>query len=254
MLSLSLLCLFAFFAGLVDAAVGSGGLIQVPALFSFLPYNSSATLLGTNKVAGACGTAFAARSYMGRVKIPWPLILPAVASAFVMSFFGAATVSAVPQEFIRSVVLVLTILMAFYTFIKKDFGLMQSERVIVPRDHVFATTVGGVIGFYDGLFGPGAGSFLVFLFVHVFAFDFLQASACAKLVNLATNVAALLFFIPAGKVLYSYAIPMAVCNIVGALAGSWLAMHKGTSFVRRLFLVLLLFLIIRLTYDAFVHR
>lgn len=254
MLSLSLLCMFAFFAGLVDAAVGSGGLIQVPALFSFLPYNSSATLLGTNKVAGACGTAFAARSYMGRVKIPWPLILPAVASAFVMSFFGAATVSAVPQEFIRSVVLVLTILMAFYTFIKKDFGLMQSERVIVPRDHVFAITVGGVIGFYDGLFGPGAGSFLVFLFVHVFAFDFLQASACAKLVNLATNVAALLFFIPAGKVLYSYAIPMAVCNIVGALAGSWLAMHKGTSFVRRLFLVLLLFLIIRLTYDAFFHR
>lgn len=124
----------------------------------------------------------------------------------------------------------------------------------MPRDHVFAITVGGIIGFYDGLFGPGAGSFLVFLFVRVFAFDFLQASACAKLVNLATNVAALLFFIPAGKVLYSYAIPMAVCNIAGALAGSWLAMHKGTAFVRRLFLVLLLFLIIRLTYDTFFRR
>jgi len=246
--------MFAFFAGLVDAAVGSGGLIQVPALLSFLPNYSSATLLGTNKVAGACGTAFAARSYMGRVRIPWPLILPAVASAFVMSFLGAATVSSIPQEFIRVVVLVLTILMALYTFIKKDFGLMRSERAIVPRDHVFAITVGGIIGFYDGLFGPGAGSFLVFLFVRVFAFDFLQASACAKLVNLATNVAALLFFIPAGKVLYSYAIPMAICNIVGALAGSWLAMHKGTSFVRRLFLVLLLFLIIRLTYDTFFHR
>jgi uncharacterized membrane protein YfcA len=245
------LCTFAFFAGLIDAAVGGGGLIQVPALFNFLPSYSPATLLGTGKVAGACGTAFAVRSYVGRVNIPWKLVLPAVVSAFMMSFLGAAAVSAIPQKFIRPVVLVLIVLMAIYTFIKKDFGSGRSERAIRPRDHVLAVTIGGVIGFYDGLFGPGTGSFLMFLFVRVFSFDFLQASACARLVNLGTNVAALIFFIPAGKVLYGFAIPMAVCNIAGALVGAWLAIHKGTHFVRRLFLALLVFLIIKLAHDTF---
>jgi uncharacterized membrane protein YfcA len=250
MLSLSLLCVFAFCAGLFDAAVGGGGLIQIPALFNFLPSYPAVALFGTNKLAGACGTAFAAKSYLGRVKVPWLLVLPAVASAFAMSFLGAATVGAVPQRLIRPVVLALIIAMAIYTFVRKDFGAMQGERVHRPRDRATAMLIGGAIGFYDGMFGPGTGSFLMFLFVRVFAFNFLQASACAKLVNLATNIAALAFFIPTGNVLYQFALPMAACNIAGALVGSRLALRYGTRFVRKLFLLMLLFLIAKLTYDT----
>jgi len=254
LLTIFLLCAFAFAAGLIDAAVGGGGLIQIPALFNLLPSMASATLLGTNKVAGACGTAFAAKSYIGRIAIPWRLVLPATIAAFGMSFLGAAAVASVPQSAIRPVVLVLLVLMALYTFFKKDFGAIQRPREITSRERILAVLIGGAIGFYDGLFGPGTGSFLIFLFIRFFAFDFLQASACAKIVNLATNVAALLFFIPAGKVLYAFALPMAACNISGALCGSWLAMHKGAGFVRVLFLVLLVVLISKLTFDLFGHR
>ena len=245
--------MFAFAAGLIDAAVGGGGLIQIPALFNLLPNTSSAALLGTNKVAAACGTAFAAKSFIGKIHIPWRLVLPAAISAFGMSFLGAVAMSTVPQSLIRPVVLVLLVLMAIYTFFKKDFGAVQRPRKITSREHILAVVIGGSIGFYDGLFGPGTGSFLIFLFIRFFAFDFVQASACAKIVNLATNVAALLFFIPAGKVLYAFAAPMAVCNILGALTGSWIAMHKGAAFVRILFLVLLVILISKLAYDLIPH-
>lgn len=251
--TVALLCLFAFFAGLIDAAVGGGGLIQIPALFNLLPSTASAALLGTNKVASACGTVFAARSYVGRVSVPWLLVLPAAVAAFAMAFLGAAAVSYVPQQVARPVVLVLIVLIAIYTFVKKDFGQMQKARVIGRRERLLAVAIGGAIGFYDGLFGPGAGSFLIFLFIRFFGFDFILASACSKLVNLSTNIAALAFFIPAGKVLYAVAAPMAVCNVLGALTGAWVAMRHGAGFVRVLFLLLLVILIVKLSYDVFLH-
>ena len=224
MVDIAILCVFAFSAGLIDAAVGGGGLIQIPALFNVLPTASPAALLGTNKVAAAC-------------------------AAFAMAFFGAATVSSVPQSVIRPAVLVLIVLMAIYTFWKKDFGALHKPMRIGTKEKLLAIVIGGAIGFYDGLFGPGTGSFLIFLFIRCFAFDFLHASASAKVVNIATNVAALIFFIPTGNVLYLIAIPMAVFNILGALTGTWLAVHKGVPFVRALFLVLLVILISKLSYD-----
>lgn len=251
--SLSLLCAFAFAAGLIDAAVGGGGLIQIPALFNFLPSTPSAALLGTNKFAGACGTGFAAKSFAKKIQVPWRLVLPAALSAFGMAFLGAAAVSYVPQSVMRPVVLGLLVLMAIYTFFKKDFGKLHVPSAITLRERILAVIIGGAIGFYDGLFGPGTGSFLIFLFIRFFAFDFVRASACAKIVNLATNSAALLFFVPAGKVLYGFAVPMAICNVMGASVGTWVAIRKGASFVRILFLILLIVLISKLGYDIFYH-
>jgi len=152
---------------------------------------------------------------------------------------------------VRPMVLVLIIIMAIYTFIKKDFGTTREARPIGGRERILAIVIGGAIGFYDGLFGPGTGSFLIFLFIRVFGFDFILASACSKLVNIATNVAALAFFIPAGHVVYAVAAPMAVCNILGALTGTWIAVRRGAAFVRILFLVLLVLLIVKLSYDIF---
>ncbi|KIH82464.1 sulfite exporter TauE/SafE family protein [Pseudomonas batumici] len=249
MVDIVILCVFAFSAGLIDAAVGGGGLIQIPALFNVLPTAQPAALLGTNKFAAACGTAFAIRSFVRKVVINWNLVIPAACAAFVMAFCGAATVSSVPQSVIRPAVLVLIVLMAIYTFWKKDFGALHKPIRIGTREKLLAIVIGGAIGFYDGLFGPGTGSLLIFLFIHCFAFDFLHASASAKVVNIATNVAALIFFIPTGNVLYLVAIPMAVFNILGALTGTWLAAHKGVPFVRALFLVLLVILISKLSYD-----
>lgn len=249
MVDIVILCVFAFAAGLIDAAVGGGGLIQIPALFNVLPAAPPAALLGTNKVAAAFGTAFAARSFVRKVVIDWGLVIPAACAAFVMAFFGAATVSFVPQSVMRPAVLVLIVLMAMYTFWKKDFGALHAPTHIGIRQKWLAVVIGGAIGFYDGLFGPGTGSFLIFLFIRCFAFDFLHASASAKLVNIATNVAALIFFIPTGNVLYLIALPMAVFNILGALTGTWLAVRKGVPFVRALFLVLLVILISKLSYD-----
>jgi len=249
MLTLGFLCLFAFLAGLIDAAVGGGGLIQIPALFNALPQSSVATLFGTNKMSSAFGTLFAARSYLQRVRLPWRLVLPATAAAFLMSFAGAAAVSLIPREVMRPLVVVLLIGMAIYTFRKKDLGKLHKPVSIGRREMLVGLAIGGGIGFYDGLFGPGTGSFLMFLFVRFFAFDFLHASAAAKVVNLATNVAALCFFIPSGNVLYGYALPMAACNVAGALTGSWIAMRKGAGFVRVLFLVLVTVLICKLLWD-----
>jgi hypothetical protein len=249
MMDIAVLSVFAFAAGLIDAAVGGGGLIQIPALFNVLPTAQPAALLGSNKLASAFGTAFAARSFIRKVTLDWGLIVPAALSAFVMSFAGAATVSLVPPSVMRPAVLVLIVLMAIYTFCKKDFGTLHKPAQIGRKEQCLAVLIGGAIGFYDGLFGPGTGSFLIFLFIRFFALDFLHASASAKVVNIATNLAALVFFVPTGNVLYAIALPMAVCNILGALTGTWLAVRKGAGFVRGLFLVLLCVLIAKLSWD-----
>ncbi len=249
MLDISILCAFAFCAGMIDAVVGGGGLIQIPALLNVIPTAQAATLFGTNKLASVCGTSLAARSYLGRVHIPWSLVLPAAISAFIMAFLGAATVSFVPQALLRPLVLMLVIAMAIYIFKKKDFGTIQRPFEIGTRERVMSVLIGGGIGFYDGLFGPGTGSFLIFLFVRYFAFDFLQASASAKFVNIATNIAALMYFVPSGNVLYAIALPMAIFNMLGAYTGSWVAMKRGVGFVRLLFLCLLVILIFKLAHD-----
>lgn len=234
---------------MIDAVVGGGGLIQIPALISVLPGAQDATLFGTNKFSSVWGTSVAARTYVGKVTIHWKLVLPAAISAFAMAFLGAATVSFIPPGVLRPVVLWLVVIMAIYIFRKKDFGAIQRPIEIGTRERVLSVLIGGAIGFYDGLFGPGTGSFLIFLFIHYLALDFLQASASAKFVNLATNLAALMYFVPTGNVLYEIAIPMAIFNMLGAYTGTRVAMRRGTAFIRGLFLFLLVILILKLAYD-----
>ena len=241
----------AFFAGLVDSAVGGGGLIQIPALFNVLPNEVPATLFGTNKFSSIFGTATATHSYIREVHLPWTLILPAAFCAFALSFAGAAVVSYLPQAIMKPAILILLVVMAVYTIWKKDFGKLHKPTVIGNRERLLASVLGGAVGFYDGLFGPGTGSFLIFLFIKFFAFDFLHASAAAKFVNLATNLAALCFFVPTGNILIKYAVPMALCNIAGSIVGAHFAIKGGTQFIRFLFLILLSVLISKFAYDLF---
>lgn len=239
----------AFAAGLIDAAVGGGGLIQLPGLFATLPQQTPAALFGTNKFSSVFGTVVAAWRYGRQIDMAWKLVLPAAATAFLFSFLGASAVSYVPKEAMRPLVLVLLIFMLGYTLWKKDFGALHRPSALDRRQIAVALLIGGAIGFYDGFFGPGTGSFLIFLFIRCFGFDFLRASAAAKVVNVATNFAALAFFIPAGHVLYGFAVPMAIANIAGSLVGAKLAMQGGARLVRGLFVVLVTGLIAKIAYD-----
>lgn len=250
MFELCTLVLIAFAAGLIDAAVGGGGLVQVPGIFAVLPSYAAATLLGTNKFSSIFGTGAATWRYSRSVDIAWKLVLPAAATAFAFAFLGATVVSYIPKDYMRPLVLGLLVAMLGYTLHKKDFGALHKPSHFGKRELYIALAIGGAIGFYDGFFGPGTGSFLIFLFIRFFGFDFLRASASAKVVNLATNLAALSFFIPSGNVLYHFAIPMAAANIVGAVVGSRIAMKGGTALIRKLFIAIVVVLIAKLAWDT----
>lgn len=242
---------FAFCAGLIDAAVGGGGLIQTPALLNFYPNTPLATLFGTNKLASVFGTASATLNYIRRVCFDYRLLVLIASCAGVFSLLGARSVSLIPQEILRPIVLFLLIAIAIYTFKQKQFGLAQFEFQWSKKVVFMAILGASLIGFYDGIFGPGTGSFFIFFFIQYLKFDFLHASALAKVANLMTNIAALSFFIPSGHVLWQVGLAMAVANVIGSLCGVRLAFRYGTGFIRKLFLVLLVCLIGRLAWQTF---
>jgi uncharacterized membrane protein YfcA len=171
--------------------------------------------------------------------MPWRTILPAAAAAFAFSYVGAAAVAWLPKDAVRPLILVLFVIAAVYTLKRKDFGQLHRPAYVDHRELTYAVLLGGVIGFYDGFFGPGTGSFLIFLFVRFLGFDFLHASAGAKVVNVATNLAALAYFVPNGYLLPLLAVLMAAANVSGSMAGTWLAFRHGSIFVRKIFLALL---------------
>jgi hypothetical protein len=241
----------AFFAGLVDAVAGGGGLIQLPVLLGLLPTTPLATVFGTNKLPSFCGTGFAALRYAGRVAIPWTIVAPAAGAAFLFAYAGSRAVALLPVPVVRPLALFLLVAVTIYTWFRKDFGAVDANHPVRHRTVALALGVGALLGFYDGFFGPGTGSFLIFAFIRLFGFDFLRASASAKCVNLATNFASLLAFGFAGHLLWWLALPMAAGNVGGALIGSHLALRHGTGFVRRIFLLVSAALIVKFGYDTF---
>lgn len=245
------LCFFAFLAGFIDAVVGGGGLIQLPTLLIFLPHVPIPTAFGTGKLASISGTAVSMWRYARNITLNWKSLVPAAVTAFIFSFLGARAVSHFPADALRPLVLVLLIGVAVYTFIRKDFGSLHAPRLTLTQERIYAIVAGVVIGFYDGFFGPGTGSFLIFTFIGVFGFSFVSASASAKVVNVATNLSALGYFILKGHVLYHIAIPMAVCNMLGSVVGTRLAIKQGSGFVRKLFLVVVTAIILKFAYDSF---
>lgn len=232
----------AFFAGMVDAVVGGGGLIQIPALLAQFPQTAIPTLFGTNKLSSIAGTGAALWRYTRSVRIPWAVVLPATVAALIGAWGGAALVAWIPREAMRPLVIVLMIAVALYTFQRKDLG-QQPSRALNAADRWKGTLFGGVIGLYDGFFGPGTGSFLVFGFVRLFGMDFVQGSASAKVINFATNLSAIGFFASHGPLLWEVGIAMAVCNLIGSVIGAQLALKHGAGFIRQAFLLVVLLLI-----------
>jgi hypothetical protein len=240
----------AFGAGVIDAMAGGGGLVQLPALFAAYPATPHPTLLGTGKLAGLAGTSSAVFRYLRHVRLDWRLVLPAAAAAFVAALAGAWIATRIPPDRFRAMVPVLLTLVLAYTLLHRDFGLEHRPLAGGRRVRALAATGAGAIGLYDGFFGPGTGSFLMFLFVRGFGLDFLHASASAKVVNVAANAAAIILFGITGEILWLLGLAMAACNVSGALLGSHLAIRHGSGFVRIVFIAVVSALIAKTAWDV----
>ena len=240
-------------AGFVDAIVGGGGLVLVPALFAAFPGAQPATLLGTNKAASVWGTSMATWQYSRRVQMRWRAMLPAAAAGFAGSFAGAWAVTVMSPDFLRKLLPLVLLGVLLYTLAKKELGRHHAPRLAGNAEVLAASLIGMLIGFYDGFFGPGTGSFLVFLFVRLLGYDFLHASASAKLLNCATNIAAIALFAAKGHVWWHYAVSLVVANVVGSLLGTHMALKHGTGFVRGIFIVVVGALILKTGYDGFLR-
>lgn len=252
-MELLLVSLASLFAGFVDSIVGGGGLILVPALFAVFPNTHPATLFGVNKGASIWGTAAATVQYARRVRMPWAALLPAAAVCFAGSMAGAWTVTVISPDFLRLALPAILLGVLVYTVARKDLGRHHTPRFSGRREALAASALGLTVGFYDGFFGPGTGSFFVFLFVRWLGYDFLHASASAKMLNTTSNLAALMLFAAKGHVWWHFAVVMAVANVVGSLLGTRLALKHGSGFVRGVFILVVSALILKTGYDAWIR-
>lgn len=250
-LVLILLCMAAFSAGFIDAVVGGGGLIQTPMGIILLPNLPVANIIGSLKIPSFSGTFFAAIQYLKKINMNWKLLLIMMILAVPSAFLGSTLLVYMSNDFMKPLLLIILSLLFIYTYVKKNFGI-HSDKSYSPKKQLFyAVLISFFIGFYDGFIGPGTGSFLVLAFVIILGFDFLQASANAKMVNLATNFGSICLFIIKGKIIWTIAIPMAICNALGGYVGAKLAISKGNKFIRIFFLVVVLGTLFRFAYDVF---
>ena len=246
---LALLALAGLAAGFVDAVVGGGGLIQLPALLLGLPGAAPVEILATNKLASICGTTVSSATYYRRIKPDPHTFLPLMLLAFIGSLMGAVVASHIPQSAFEPIVLVALIVVGAYVVLKPTLGESTVLRFSGHRHTAAAMVTGLAIGFYDGALGPGTGSFFVFTLVGLLGYSFIQASAKARLANWATNLAALCVFVPQGAVLWHVGLAMGVANLVGGYIGARTAVSRGTRFVRIFFIVVVSGFIIRIGGD-----
>lgn len=243
-------CIAAFFAGFIDSIVGGGGLVQVPALFILFPHYSVPQVIGTNRFSSFMGTAVAGYQYAKKVKIPWKTVIYAGIGAAVMSYSGALLSSLMSARILKPTILVLMGAIAIYTYKNKSLGQEEKLRLGLSAVPWYGLLIGMAIGFYNGFVGPGTGSLLVFGFVSIVGYNFLSASAISKVINVIADVASLIFFVSKGFVVFQIALPMMLCNMAGSYVGSKIAILRGNSFVRVIFLVVVFGLILRFGYDV----
>jgi len=244
-----LLLLAGLTAGWVDAVVGGGGLIQLPALL-LVPGIAPVQALATNKVGSIMGTSTSSITYARRVGPDLTTAGPMALAALAGAVGGAALAALIPAAAFRPIILVVLIGVAAYTLLRPRLGEQTALRWEGNRHRGTAAATGLVIGVYDGVLGPGTGAFLVISLVSVLGYAFLPASALAKIVNFATNLGALVFFVPAGHVIWQLGLAVGAANLVGGYVGARMAVAKGSRFVRVVFVVVVSALIVRLGYDV----
>jgi len=253
MVEVGAVTLVSLVAGFVNSIAGGGGLVSLPILFGLFPAAPPATLFGTNKAAMVWGTSWAGAVYARRVRLPWATLLPALVAALVGGVVGARLVTLVSPDWLRRLLPALLGAVLVVIVRQPDLGNVHAPRHPGRREAALATGAGAVLGLYDGFFGPGTGSFFIFFFVRVLGFDFLNAVACAKLLNAATNLGALATFGWSGHVWWQFMLPMALANVAGSAAGARLAMKHGSPFIRGVFVAVVGCLILKAGYDGYLR-
>lgn len=239
----------AFLAGWVDAVVGGGGLIQLPILL-LVPGLSPVQALATNKMGSIMGTSVAAVTYQRKIGTDLRTALPMAVMAFLGAVGGAALASQIPGEALRPIVVAACALVFLWTILRRASGLETVRRFQGTRHHLIAMMIGLLIGTYDGMLGPGTGTFLVIALVGVLGYAFMPASAISKIVNFSTNLGALLYFVPAGHVVWQLGLIVGAANMLGGFLGARTAVKHGSEFVRVVFLVVVAVLLVKLTWDV----
>lgn len=245
---LALLLLAALGAGWIDAVVGGGGLIQLPALLLF-PGITPVQALATNKLGSIFGTTTSAITYYRRTSPDLKTAIPMALTALIGAFGGAALATLLPSEAIKPIIIAALIAVLLFTIFKPKAGELSRLRYTGHQHYLRAILIGLIIGGYDGMVGPGTGSFLIIAMVTVLGYNFLQSSAKAKIVNLCTNLGALLLFVPTGHVLVGLGVAMGVMNMIGGYLGARMAISKGSAFIRIVFVVVVSALIVKLGAD-----
>lgn len=245
---LAFLVIAGFFSAFIDSVVGGGGMISLPALLlTGLPPSIA---LGTNKMASVMGSLTSTLSFMRSGKINYALIKYLFPLSLIGSVLGVYVVQKLPPEFLKPMVVVLLIAVTIYSVLKKDWGSESTYKGMTPKIAVLSSLLAFTLGFYDGFFGPGAGSFLIFGFLMI-GFDFLTSAGNARALNFASNIAAVISFGIVGSINFYYSIPMGLAMIVGALAGTRLAITKGATYVRPLFITVTTLLVSKQLWDIF---
>jgi len=239
------------FAGLVDSIAGGGGLIQLPSLLVALPNTQPSVILGTNKLPSSLGTATATFTYLRRLRPNLRIATFMAVPAFIGSALGARVATLIPKDAFRPIILIALIGVFSYTLIKRDLGLVESKSTNERKNGLTAIFFGLVIGFYDGIFGPGTGTFLMLILVGLLGYAFLEATVTTKIVNLSTNIGAILIFGLSEQIMWTLGLTMAIGNVIGGLIGARLAIRGGSHLIRKVFLFATALLIARLAFDTF---
>lgn len=247
-----LLCVIALAAGWIDAVSGGGGLLQLPALLLALPGYPPAAALATNKLSSIVGTSAAATTYVRRYPPDLRTAVPMAVAAFVGAGIGSAIATQLSADVFLPVVWVLLVVVWIWTLLRPGMGVDEKLRFAGRKRHYGIAVVAGLgIGTYDGLIGPGTGSFLLITLVAGLGMSFLHASGTSKIVNWGTNLASLIVFTVAGAVLWPLGLLMGAFNLVGGIIGARTAIARGSSFVRIVFLIVGGLLIVRLGLSVF---
>jgi uncharacterized protein len=245
-----LLALAGLSAGFVDAVVGGGGLVQLPALVVAFPGAAPVQILATNKLGSVCGTTVSSATYYRRVRPDPRTFIPLMLLAFVGSLAGAVAASRIPKSAFNPIILVVLVVVGAYVLFKPRTGRVTDLRFTGHLHTLAAMVAGLVIGFYDGALGPGTGSFFVFTLVGLLGYNFLESSAKARLANLATNVAALCVFVPQGAVMWRIGLVMGAANLLGGYLGARVAVARGAGFVRVFFVIVVAAFILKIGADV----
>jgi uncharacterized membrane protein YfcA len=240
----------AFLAGVVDAVIGGGGMVQLPALFAFMPSVAPPPLLGTNKLASAIGTTGAAIQYARSTATPWSAVVPCMVVAFAAALAGAYAVTLIPAEPLKKALPFILAALLLYTW-ASGAGKEHAPKHSRPKATAIASSGSTVIGFYDGFLGVGTGAFYKLLFVRGLGFNFLQAAAPAKFTNVASNVGAVVAFAVTGYIFWALGLFMAAANFVGGQVGARIALRYGNDFIRTAFYVVVSLLIAKTFKDAY---